>query len=163
MCLYTITMKFSFFINHVLHFRGNLECEQCRGTTKQGKQCTRRTCIGTGWCYSHLLSEKHLRILPSTIPHAGKGLFAMDKTKGPNEIVFRAGTRLIEYDGELVDSATLEERYGDETAPYGIYVNKDRFEDGAIHRGVGTLVNQSPTASRTKPLSRHSAGFATQF
>jgi hypothetical protein len=73
----------------------------------------------------------------------------MDKSKVLNEIVFKAGTRLIEYDGELVDSATLEERYGDETAPYGIHINRDRFEDGALHRGVGTLVNQSPRAAMT--------------
>ena len=56
---------------------------------------------------------------------------------------------MIEYDGELVDSTTLEERYGDDTAPYGIHINRDRYEDGALHRGVGTLVNQSPTANRT--------------
>ena len=142
-------MKFSFSISNVLHFRGQLECEQCVGRTKQGNQCRRKSCIGTGWCGTHLLNEKHLKIQPSTIPNAGKGLYACDKSKAPNEIVFKAGTRLIEYDGELVDSATLEDRYGDETAPYGIHINKNRFEDGALHRGVGTLVNQSPTASKT--------------
>ena len=36
-------MKFSFFINHVLHFRGNLDCERCQGRTKQGTQCARNT------------------------------------------------------------------------------------------------------------------------
>ena len=142
-------MKFSFFINHVLHFRGNLDCERCQGRTKQGTQCARKTCIGTGWCFTHLLNEKHLRIQGSTIPNAGKGLFAMDKTKAPNDIIFRTWTKIIAYDGELVDSDTVEERYGDETAPYDIHINRDRFEDGALHRGVGTLVNQSPTANRT--------------
>ncbi len=142
-------MKFTFSINHNLHFRGQLDCEQCVGRTKKGNQCKRKICIGTGWCGTHLLNEKHLKIQPSTIPNAGKGLYAMDKSKVLNEIVFKAGTRLIEYDGELVDSATLEERYGDETAPYGIHINRDRFEDGALHRGVGTLVNQSPRAAMT--------------
>ena len=142
-------MKFSFFISNALHFRANLDCERCKGTTQEGVQCKRRTCIGTGWCYTHLQSEKHLQIKPSTIPHGGKGLFASDKTKGANDIVFRAGTRLIEYDGELVDRETLQHRYGDETAPYGIHIRQDRFEDGALHRGVGTLVNQSPRATMT--------------
>ena len=60
------------------------------------------------------------------------------------------GTTLIEYDGELVDSTTLEDRYGDDvTAPYSIHINRDRYEDGAIHRGLGTLVNQSPQVNRT--------------
>ena len=73
----------------------------------------------------------------------------MDKTKAPNDIIFRTGTKIIACDGELVDSDTLEERYGDKTAPYGIHIIRDRFEDGALHRGVGTLVNQSPRANRT--------------
>ena len=142
-------MKFSFFINHVLHFRGHLDCERCQGRTKQGNRCKRRTCIGTGLCYTHLQNEKHLRIKNSTIPNAGKGLFAMDKTKAPDEIIFRSGTKIIAFDGELVDSDTLEDRYGDTTAPYGAHINRDRFEDGALHRGVGTLVNQSPRANMT--------------
>ena len=142
-------MKFSFSISHILHFRGSLACERCQGKTKGGNQCSRKTCIGTGWCHTHLLNEKHLRIQTSSIPNAGKGLFALDETKAPGEIIFKIGAKLIEYNGELVDSATLEERYGDETAPYGIHINRDRFEDGAIHRGVGTLVNQSITANKT--------------
>jgi hypothetical protein len=142
-------MKFSFSINHILQFRGCLACERCQGKTKGGNQCSRKTCIGSGWCYIHLLNEKQLKIQTSAIPNAGKGLFAMDKTKAANAIVFKVGAKIIEYDGELVDSDTLEDRYGDETAPYGIHINRDRFEDGALHRGVGTLVNQSPRAAMT--------------
>ena len=73
----------------------------------------------------------------------------MSKVVAENAIVFKVGSKIIEYDGELVDSETLQERYGDETAPYGIHINRDRFEDGALHRGVGTLVNQSPRAAMT--------------
>ena len=87
-------MKFSFSINHVLQFRGCLACERCQGKTKGGSQCSRKTCIGTGWCHTHLLNEKHLRIQMSTIPYAGKGLFAMDKTKPANAIIFRTGTEI---------------------------------------------------------------------
>jgi hypothetical protein len=53
--------------------------------------------------------------------------------------------------GVVVDSATLEDRYGDDaTAPYGIHINRDRYEDGAlVTGGGGTLVNQSPRANMT--------------
>ena len=142
-------MKFSFSINHILHFRGCLACERCHGMTKGGKQCSRKTCIGSGWCHTHLLNERHLRIQISTIPNAGKGLFVMHQTKAPGDIIFKIGAKIIEYDGELVDKDTLQDRYEDETAPYGIHINKDRYEDGALHRGVGTLVNQSPRANMT--------------
>ena len=142
-------MKFTFSIDYVLQFRGSLACERCQGKTKGGSQCSRKTCIGSGWCHIHLLNEKHLKIQTSTIPNAGKGLFVMSKVVAENAIVFKVGSKIIEYDGELVDADTLQERYGDETAPYGIHINRDRFEDGAIHRGVGTLVNQSPRTAMT--------------
>lgn len=48
-----------------------------------------------------------------------------------------------------VCSKKIKPVHSDETAPYGIHINRDRFEDGAIHRGVATLVNQSPRANMT--------------
>jgi hypothetical protein len=48
----------------------------------------------------------------------------MDKTKAPNDIIFRTGSKIIAYDGELVNSDALEDRYGDKTAPYGIHIKR---------------------------------------
>ena len=54
-------------------FECPLQCAQCVGRTKAGTQCRRRSCIGTPHCWQHLLADKHLRILPSTIEGAGEG------------------------------------------------------------------------------------------
>ena len=132
--------KFTFLIDNHQQFSGELESEQCEGKTINGSQCKRTTVIGTRWCYSHLLKFKHLRIKKSTLPNGGVGLYCVDCST-ENDIVFRAGYKIISYDGELIDKVELEDRYGNYTAPYGIQINKDKFEDGALHRGVGTLVN----------------------
>ena len=132
--------KFTFFIDNHQQFSGDLKSEQCEGKTIHGSQCKRTTVIGTRWCYSHLLKFKHLRIKKSTLPNGGMGLYCVD-CSSENDIVFRAGDKIISYDGELIDKEELEDRYGEHTAPYGIQINKNKFEDGALHRGVGTLVN----------------------
>lgn len=136
---------FKFLINHHLHFEAPLESEQCVATTNSGQRCKRNTVIGCGYCYTHLLKLKHLRIKTSTIEGAGKGLFALDPTESDNAIIFKKDDKIIKYDGELVDRDELDERYGGYTAPYGVEISrtKDEYEDGALHRGVGTLVNHS--------------------
>jgi hypothetical protein len=138
--------KFTFKVQNETYFAANLICEQCRGQTKHGIRCSRNTCIGTSWCFQHLASNKHLRIQKSTLPNAGKGIFAVDVTsKEPTTIVFRNGQQIIAYDGEMIHKDTTQERYGDYTAPYGIRVTRTIDEDGALHRGIGTLVNHQPT------------------
>ena len=138
--------QFRFFIHDDRHFAASLVCERCEGTTKTGQRCTRSTCIGTRWCFQHLVSVKHLHVHDSTIHGAGKGLFAKDPKQDPDAILFNKGDKIIAYDGELINDATLKERYGAFTAPYGIQISQDRFEDGALHRGIGSLTNHRPTA-----------------
>ena len=58
--------------------------------------------------------------MTSTIPHGGKGLFAFDKTKENNEIVFKKGTVICEYGGEFITYDELDDRYGDYTGPHAI-------------------------------------------
>ena len=41
------------------------------------------------------------------------------------------------------------ERYGSYTAPYGIQISKRQNEDGALHRGIGSLVNHPPHNGRS--------------
>lgn len=133
--------KFTFLVDGERQFSAPLMCERCEGRTKTGQQCSRNTCIGTRWCFQHL-STKKLRIQTSRIPQAGKGLFAVDASTGAaGAVVFKPGEKIIAYDGELVDRATIDSRYGVHTAPYGIEVSRDRLEDGALHRGIGTLAN----------------------
>jgi SET domain-containing protein len=101
----------------------------------------------------HLLSQKRLRIRPSTIAGAGKGLFAFDRTAAPDAVLWKRLHPIIEYDGELINDGLLHQRYGDYTAPYAIRNVRDedlqdpfarRVEDGACRRGVGALANHKP-------------------
>ena len=100
-----------YYVNHHLIFQSNLICEQCNALTKNGARCKRTVCIGLPYCFSHLASLKHLKIKPSTIPNAGKGLFAIDNTKRPNAVIFNQNAVICEYNGEIIDKNELIHRY----------------------------------------------------
>jgi hypothetical protein len=69
-----------------------------------------------------LKSDRHLRIKPSTIHNAGKGLFAEDSTQAPNAIIFRRDDDIIEYIGATIDRAELNRRHHHHTAPHALQV-----------------------------------------
>lgn len=133
-----------------------LQCQSCLGMTKTGARCRRRVCVGLRYCYQHL-THYGLRIAQSTIPGAGKGLFAWDRdaARRPMDrsttrkqsarrapILFKRGDFITIYDGELIDAATVTRRYGNRIAPYVLHNRRETVvEDGACHRGVGTLIN----------------------
>lgn len=137
-------MPYIFEFNDPVHrkdFRCQLQCVQCAQHKPNGQRCRGRTCIGTPYCWIHLLHRHHLRIKASNIPGAGKGLFVMSKDHGQDDIVFRKDSVIIEYDGEKVTASELDRRYGEvRTAPYGLQEG-DYVEDGACRRGVGTVAN----------------------
>jgi len=125
-------------------FTCNLQKERCIGLNRNGQRCKRETCIGTNYCFQHLESIKHLKIRPSTIPNAGKGLYAWDLKQPQNAIIFRRGEKIIDYRGErITDDDELEERYGENTAPYSCRVNKNLVIDSACKRGVASMANSS--------------------
>lgn len=136
--------KFKFESNDgTVNFSCPLECNQCEGINRNGNQCSRRTCIGTPFCWTHLWSMRNLRILPSNIPNAGKGLFAVMRRGAdmpPGNIIFTTGATIIDYYGESMPRPVLDARYGDFTAPYGVGW-RAMVEDGACRRGVGSLAN----------------------
>jgi hypothetical protein len=146
--------QFSFYHNDHLMFQGNLKCSQCRATTKTGHRCTLVSCIGQGYCWIHLKYKNHLRIKKSTIPNAGKGLFAVnDKLPHhpnhpyhPDHVVFKVDDVIADYDGEVINQAQLEHRYGNRAAPYVAMQTQanGKYEDGALVRGVGTMANRPP-------------------
>jgi SET domain-containing protein len=78
------------------------------------------------------------------------GLFAYDKTKADDEIIFKPNDDICNYFGQVVTKEILDERYGNYTAPYGIEVsaNQNKYEDTATQRGIGSLINHRPK-SRT--------------
>ncbi len=136
---------FKFYVNDELQFYLRLDARRCRGTSRNGQQCRRSTVIGCPFCRDHLKSAKHLEIKPSTIPNAGLGLFAYHPAQ---DIVFREGDTIVRYEGEAISRAELQDRYGDKTAPYAFSLSTNRAIDAAGHRGIGSLANRAPPASR---------------
>jgi len=136
---------FTFRINDDIHYRTQLQSLQCTDHTKKGARCKRKCVIGSPWCSTHLSYNHHLKIKPSNIPNAGKGLFAFDPLSGdPNEVLFNRGETICQYKGEIIDKAELIRRNSNKSAPYAIGVSANSFEDGARVRGIGSLANTNP-------------------
>jgi len=139
--------------NDEVIFNGQLESHRCSFIMANRQQCKRKCIIGLPCCHSHLPVKYHIEIKNSLIPHSGKGLFGKDKTRPAGAIIFRAGDTICPYYGEFINQTTLDRRYGqrqpdnleDElTAPYAVEVRRGQYEDAALKRGVGSLINQKP-------------------
>jgi len=91
-------------------FTCDLDSERCDGQNKNGQRCSRKCIIGTPYCWTHLLSKHHLRILPSTVANAGKGLFVVDKKQPEGAVIFKTGETVCPYGGELIDHDTVKTR-----------------------------------------------------
>lgn len=124
-----------------------LETSKCKGKTASGAKCTRNTTVTHPYCWQHEIKEEHLRVKPSTIPHAGKGLFAQDvikpKPKDANKVVFKKGEKIADYGGEVLTKQQLDKRYpGDSLAVYGLQINKNRYIDArSTKAGVARYAN----------------------
>ena len=95
--------QFQFYINNQIAFQCQLDSQQCIGHNQNGSQCRRKIILGTPYCFQHLEKIKHLQIKTSTIPNAGKGLFAYDKNaRRQNQVVFHQNTTIIDYGGEYI-------------------------------------------------------------
>jgi len=136
---------FKFYVNNELYFAARMKKQECIARTKAGTQCRHIVNIGQPFCYQHITPIMHLKIKPSTLPNTGKGLFAW-WPQAPRREVFPIGEKICDYDGEFLDKRKLDNRYGDFTAPYAIAVREGRtprYEDAALHRGIGSLANHN--------------------
>ena len=134
-------------------FNGKLESRRCEFTLANGNQCKRNCIIGLPYCHTHLTSKYKIQIRDSLIPGAGKGLFAYDKKSDDDAIIFRNEDKICPYFGEIINNNELNARYGEYTAPYGMKLNNGLYEDGALERGVGTLINHRPNAQANTRFS----------
>ena len=139
--------------NDEVIFNGQLESHRCSYIMTNRQQCKRRCVIGLPCCHSHLPVKYHIEVKNSLIPHSGKGIFVIDKSRPAGAIIFREGDNICPYYGELINQATLDRRYGPRqpnnpenelTAPYAVGVNRGQYEDAALKRGVGSLINHKP-------------------
>ncbi len=146
--------EFVFKVDGHEQFRKRLYTGRCEGITRTGHRCKRKSIIGYEYCPAHLQMVDHLKIQTSNIPQAEKGLFAVDKTKGPNDIVFRKGDPIVPYNGEIISPEELDRRYGleDITAPYALGITQDPnfIIDAAAKRGIGSMANYMPGHNNAK-------------
>ena len=131
---------FQYKVDNLVSFQGRLANVRCVSKTAKGAQCKAGSVIGTPHCWNHLLAQRNLRILDST---HGKGLFAMSRKLRHGDVIFKKEETIVEYSGEELTTAQVEERYGNNTAPYTMSKHKGLHTDAALQRGVGSLTNHS--------------------
>ena len=133
--------------------------KRCVAKTRAGNaRCKNHVCIGIGrkntLCWLHLMRKKHLRIKQSNIASAGNGLFAVDRTKKPNAIIFRKGSLIVEYYGRIVNTNTLNKNYpGNFDAPYTICDDVAGCVDAGCARGVAAMANHSKKQYNAKVIA----------
>ena len=121
-------------------FDKKLSSRQCKFIKPNNSRCKNRCVIGLNYCHIHTKQELKLQIRKSNIPDAGKGLFAYGNQ---NDVIFEKNQKITEYNGEIIDEETLLTRYDENTAPYAIKLYKNKYEDGAAVRGIGSIANHS--------------------
>jgi len=113
-------------------FSCSLACGQCDFVKANGTRCRNRVCFGTPTCWIHTMIQYGVKTRLSTIPNAGKGLFATRD--------FRFREYICPYVGEELPEDCITLRYGEGTAPYATSSGDDSI-DSACQRGIASLAN----------------------
>ena len=131
-------------------FNCRLDCQRCEHIKANGVRCRNRVCFGTPLCWIHTRMTYGVQARDSTIPGAGKGLFATRE--------FQQDDWIVPYVGEVVTDPCLNQRYGDDTAPYASEYSRRRFIDSACRRGTGARANGLFRADgRSRSINQHNA------
>lgn len=123
-------------------FYSRLYSGRCRANNKNGNRCNKRCVIGIEFCHTHMPSLLNVQIRDAG--PLGLGLFAYNPNIGENDIVFRKNQKIVNYEGEVLTNDQINDRYDWNNAPYAMQVgnaHNARNIDGAIHRGIGTMIN----------------------
>ncbi len=126
-------------------FTCDLKCTRCTAKSASGRQCKNRVCIGVSVCHAHRKKTAQLVVKQSTIPNAGKGLFAF----GPaDKVIFKKNAVIGKYSGELISREQYQQRYGaDGMGPYTLETRRSEhasgmiFVDSACKRGLMSMAN----------------------
>lgn len=144
------------------NFTCQLHCERCQGRRANGTRCTRRVCMGLQHCWQHAIREHKLRIKPSGLAGAGKGLFVNSREHGENEWVFAPGDKIVKYYGDELTEAQVDQRYGEDgTAPYAWTVGA-HVVDAACRRGIASFANHKPQSRANAKLAKNGYIVATK-
>lgn len=141
-------------------FSCRLESRQCKAhNPRTNKQCSRMVTKSLPYCWQHNKLVAHVLIKPSGIRAAGLGLFACDKKKHGNAIVFREGDFIAPYNAPRLRPQELTHRYGkDATGPYAYsyetHKGQTRYLDAACARSLAAYANDARGAGNNAELDR---------
>lgn len=138
--------------DNTIRFQQPLSTERCNGINKTNQRCRRLVTIGINQCFQHM---PNLKIKPSMIHDAGKGLFSFNRKRPNNAILFKPNDKIVDYLGDNINNDEIIRRYGNDTAPYALKINNNLYIDPATRRGIGSLANK-PDALNNNPLLRQS-------
>jgi hypothetical protein len=114
--------------------------QQCVSNTLKEQRCRKRT-AHTQKCWIHLSRQDNLRIKPSNIPNAGKGLFAWKKPIARNTLISK-------YTGRKLSKKELDQKYGKGRADYAICNQRGRCVDSTYTTDAAArFVNDSKGTS----------------
>lgn len=137
--------QFVFYSRGYEEFRCPIEIRSC---SHHG--CNILSDIGFEFCRTHLETDMHLQIKPTSLPGGNfLGLFASDGTNNTNTVVFKKGKKgakhgdfITAYNGEILTIDEMFDRYrGRIAGPYCAHLNEDNVIDSACLRGVGSMIN----------------------
>jgi hypothetical protein len=77
---------------------------------RHGRRCARQTVVTHPMCWQHTLITEGLRVRPSKIVQAKKGLWTARR--------FKKGDLINEYKGVHLSQQQVDSKYGEYTAPY---------------------------------------------
>jgi hypothetical protein len=139
-------------------FDEKLVSKQCNHIIPNKARCLNHCEIGLDLCWIHLETIKNLKIQDSKYLRSlrprnkgkGQGLYAFTRKKKKTQQIFKKKDVICNYNGEFIDKDELDRRYGEHTGPYGITISTSGglYEDAAIERGVGAMINHSNSTRR---------------
>ena len=119
--------------------------------------------MGLQHCWQHAIREHKLRVKPSGLAGAGKGLFVQSREHEANEWVFRPGDKIVKYYGDILTEEQVDHRYGEDgTAPYAWSVGGGNVVDAACRRGIAAFANHKPQSRANAKLAKNGYLVATK-
>lgn len=119
-------------------------CGQCAATTRRGDQCKNRTCVVGPYCWIHTKIDEGFVVKKSTIPNAGKGLFAAED--------FAKGEEIGQYRGEMITKQQAD-LIPDEQGAY-ILCHINQCVDARRTNSTPLRYMNDPRGTRKQPNAR---------
>lgn len=146
-------LKFFFYENEQVKYDCVVDCKQCEAIANNGNRCRMKTCFSLPFCHIHLSKQYGVRVRNSTIPGAGRGLFAT-KDFNRNDIICPIW-------GKEKSPEQVQNDYGANiTPPYVVELTRRKQVDGACHKYVGQMANTQLGADGKSSLRKSNASIS---